>query len=197
MKDRDIETNSKAMETELSPISIIQHYDPSTQIYVRRMTRLVNQMKQNEIRSASLINIGREIHMHDIIKKFENSYRQTFPVDRICFFDWDIFSPFERSRRKSLLPGGHNKKYSDLFLDLSLKVNQANKVGPGLVNFNIEAEGGYILCEMHLVYLFERIFMPIIKRFNPHFVIIASNESMISGKMSDNLIYNGDGNIFY
>ena len=195
LNERDPDYNqrfSKNPQTK-SPFHIQHIYSNNPENYVAQMIKTVNRMKMNEIRSSILINIEAEIDIHDIVKTFENSYRKTFPFDKICFFDWNMFSNFDRSRRKSLLIPEPNKKYSDYFLDLSMKAYNANQMGAGLVNFNVEAEGEYILCEMHLVYLFQRIFLPIIEQFEPDFIIIGTNETMCSGKNSQNVIFNGDG----
>lgn len=199
LKERDPCFNPKLSKSsnKKSPFHIQNIYSNSPENYVTQMVKTVNLMKMNEIRSSILVNIEDEIDIHDIVKTFENNYRKTFPFDKICFFDWNMFSKFDRSRRKSLLVPEPNKRYSDYFLDLSMKAYNANQMGAGLVNFNVEAEGEYILCEMHLVYLFQRIFLPIIEQFKPDFIIIGSNETICSGKNSQNVIFNGDGWVVY
>lgn len=89
------------------------------------------------------------------------------------------------------------ENYSKI-LRLSLKANDESIKSFNNVQFSFDVNLNYFLvCDMHLIYLFERVFYQVIKDYEPDIFLIYVPSSFRNYKNTDGkVLLTGDGNDF-
>lgn len=105
---------------------------------------------------------------------------------RVCLIDLDLFeNSVELEFPESL-------KF-DNFLRIALRKTAYNYVHRNDIQFAFfTPPSEYIICEMHFIYLFERLFFEAIRQFEPTLVVCVSGSNFCSNSRRDNFILSGD-----
>ena len=141
-----------------------------------------NNIIGNKVRSSSYIVKKSDLEIRKLINQF---LFQIKDKPKICFMDLDFLN--SKSRNED------SKKYNKI-LRLGIRSNGPNFKSNNNIEFSFEVNlNYYLVCDMHLIYIFERVFFEILKDFQPDFVFLYFPYSFQNYKESDaNVVLTGD-----
>ena len=155
------------------------------------MINISEQIKANNIRAGLIITNEKKDGLFHNMDLFISSHLKSNPKSKVCLIDLDLFeNAIELEFPESL-------RY-DNFLRIALRKNAYNYVHKNDMQFAFYTPPtNYIICEMHLIYLFERFFFEIISDFEPTLIVCLSGSNFSRNSKSDNFILSGDCNFLY
>lgn len=123
------------------------------------------------------------IDSHDLINK---CLEQESAKKRICVLDIDFF----REDNQHELP---TNDHPDSLLKLSLRADGNLKSEVNNISFSFDcARKEYLVCDMHLIYIFERIFLEVIKDFDPELIVFILSSETATQMSKRGCIFSGD-----
>lgn len=134
----------------------------------------------NQVR-ASLIVVDEPSHISKISSLIQSKEFQNL---KICFLDFDIFS------EKLKFP------FSDNILRISFRLQDDVMISKNNLQLGLNLDT-YVITEMHLIYLIERIYLETIKKFNPDLIMVMTSSDFTRNKSKDSCVFSGDCNFFY
>lgn len=148
--------------------------------------RISDDIEQGRARAGLIITNEKQGDLYGGVDLFIKHFLKANPNKKICLVDINLFeNTLELEFPESL-------KF-DNFLRIAMRNKAYNYVHRNDVQFAFFSPmDDYIICEMHLIYVFERMFFKIIKNFNPDLVICLTGSDFTKNCRSENFILSGD-----
>jgi hypothetical protein len=117
---------------------------------------------------------------------FIKHHLKTKKGSKVCLIDLDLFeNSMELEFPESL-------KF-DNFLRIAMRKTAFNYVHRNDIQFAFYTPPtDYIICEMHFIYIFERLFFQLIKDFNPTLIICLAGSNFCQNDRKNNFVLSGD-----
>lgn len=120
------------------------------------------------------------------VDQFIKHHLRSKPDAKICLVDLDLFeNSVELEFPESL-------KF-DSFLRIALRKTAFNYAHRNDVQFAFfTPPSEMLMCDMHFIYIFERLFFEAIRRFQPTLVVCLTNSNFCRNSRKDNFVLSGD-----
>jgi hypothetical protein len=141
--------------------------------------------KNQKTRASIMITENKIIDIDSQLNQFLS--QKDAQNERICIFDCNLFET------KLNVPS------SDKILKIAFRFNEDCSVSKNNLQFGFKAlSDDFLITEMPLIYIFERILLKVISDFKPSLFICLNNSEFTRNKIDDSFILNGDcKNIYF
>lgn len=152
----------------------------------KHLIKISDDIEAKKVRAGLVITNERINNLFEKLDNFMKFYMKNKQDSKICLIDLDIFeNSLELEFPESLK--------LDNFLRIAFRKKAYNYVHRNDIQFAFYTPpANYIICEMHLIYLFERIFFEIISKFNPSLIVVLTNSNFTLNSRENNFILSGD-----
>lgn len=151
--------------------------------FCSNLTHLYSEMKKHMLRAALVVFDKSEIILESELTKFIKDESSKSTNKKKCVLDFNIYKP-----QNTIVPNENTLK-------ISFRMDQDSYVKPNDLLFGLkEMAQEFLICEMHLIYLFERVFFKVISDFGASLVMCLNNSQFTRNCRTDPQILNGDCN---
>lgn len=148
--------------------------------------RMAKDIESQQARAGLVITNEKRGHLYGGVDQFIKNYLRINPNKKLCMIDLNLFeNTLELEFPESL-------KF-DSFLRLALRNRAYNYVHRNDVQFAFfSPPADYVICEMHLIYVFERLLFSILEKFEPDLILCLASSDFSRNARSENFILSGD-----
>lgn len=141
---------------------------------------VVNEIMQNQLQSSLIILNNPETLFLESFCKLELMIPQQ---KGLCILDLNLFdAPLKQST------------FHEETLVISFRIDQKCVISKNFIQIGFDLdEENYLLTDMHLTFIFERIVYKVLKDFDPCLVICLNDSEFTRNRVSDTFVFSGDG----